>query len=196
MKFIVFLFIFISCAHNNVDIESYPSKTTISLIESNGQVKEIGQTPLSIDLDKLFQDERLIKLNFSKDGHKDQVVYLNKPQIKSRISISANLEKNNSASEIISNEKMQELSSKVAEAQKYSFSKDYKRAEQILLNVIEEFPSVSVPYDLVANIYYLSNRSKKALYFYQKAKQLNPGNAQRDYIISKLKNQVRDIAGE
>lgn len=196
MKFIVFLFIFISCAHNKVDIESYPSKTTISLIESNGQVKEIGQTPLIIDLDKLFQDEKLIKLNFSKDGHKDQVVYLNKPQIKSRISISANLEKNNSASEIISNEKMQELSSKVAEAQKYSFKKNYRKAEKILLDVIEDYPNISVPYDLIANIYYLSNESEKALYFYKKAKNLNPGNAQRDYIITKLKNLTRDIAGE
>lgn len=196
MKLIVFLLIFIGCAHNKVDIESYPSKTTISLVESSGQVKEIGQTPLRIDLDKLFKGEKLVQLNFSKIGHKDRVVFLSKPQINSNISISANLEKNNSASEIISNEKLQELSSKIADAQKYSFKKDYKKAEKILLDIIESYPSVSVPYDLIGNIYYLSNESEKALYFYRQAKLLNPGNAQRDYIISKLIKLTRDIAGE
>ncbi len=61
-----------------------------------------------------------------------------------------------------------------------------------MLGLIDEYPEVSVPYDLLANIYYLSNNTSKALFFYEKAKGLSPSNSQREYLINKLK---REIAG-
>jgi tetratricopeptide (TPR) repeat protein len=185
--YLVLIFVLISCGHGQLEFQSFPEKVDVSVVEKDGQIKKLGQTPLDIDMENVFFSDGAVKLVFTKIGYRDETVYLTKPALKSRVKISTKMQEANSAKEIISNQKLEKLSNKIAEAQRYSFSKNYKRAESILLNVIEDFPDVSVPYDLLANIYYLSNNTNKALHFYEKAKGIAPGNPQRDYLINKLK---------
>ncbi len=190
--YLVALFLLASCGHGKLEFQSSPGKVDVSVVESDGQIKKLGETPLKMDMDNILFGNGVVQLLFTKAGYRDEVVYLSKPALRSNIKISTNMKEASSAKEIISNQKLEKLSYKVAEAQKYSYSKNYKRAEGILLGLIDEYPEVSVPYDLLANIYYLSNNTSKALFFYEKAKGLSPSNSQREYLINKLK---REIAG-
>jgi len=190
--FLLLVLVLSSCGHGKLEFESFPGKVQVSVVRNDGQIKSLGETPLDIDMNKIFFNDGAVKLLFTKSGYRDEVVYLTKPALRSNIKISTNMKEADSAKEIISNQKLEKLSNKIAEAQKYSYSKNYQRAEGILLNLIDEYPEVSVPYDLLANIYYLSNNTSKALYFYEKAKVLSPSNTQREYLINKLK---REIAG-
>lgn len=198
MQMILLLSIFIltGCSHGSIDFQSFPNKVSVSVVESDGQIKKLGQTPLKVNSDNIFFNNGAVKLMFTKEGYRDEVVYITKPALKSDIKISTNMQEANSAKEIISNQKLEKISNKVAEAQKYSFAKNYQRAENILLNIIDEYPDISVPYDLLANIYYLSNDMNKALYYYEKAKNIAPGNTKRDYIINKLKRRTRGNSGD
>lgn len=191
--FLLFLLLTVSCGHGKLEFQSFPEKVAVSVVEGDGQIKRLGTTPLEVDLNKIFFNDGAVKVRFTKEGFRDEVVVLSKPAIRSNVKISTNMKEASSAKEIISNQKLEKISNKIAEAQKYSFNKQYKRAEVLLLDLIEEYPEVSVPYDLLANIYYLSNNTSKALFFYEKAKVLSPSNAQRDYLINKLK---REVAGK
>lgn len=194
MQFYITILIFlISCGHGKIDIQSYPDKAEISIVEADGQINDLGQTPVSINMDEIFFSNGAVRLMFSKSGFKDEIVYLTKPSLQTSVKISAKLKESSSAKEIISNEKLEKISSKVAEAQRHSFSKNYSKAEQILLNMIDEYPDISVPYDLLANIYYITNATNKALYYYQKAKVISPRNAKRDFIINKLKRNSNNM---
>ncbi len=186
VHFLLFL-LFVGCGHGKLEFQSFPEKADVSFVERDGQVKKLGQTPLDLKMEDDFFRDGAVKLIFSKVGYRDEVVYLTKPALQSNVKISTKMQEAGSAKEIISNQRLEELSNKIAEAQRFSFGKNYKRAETILIKVIDDFPDVSVPYDLLANIYYLSNQTNKALYFYEKAKGIAPGNPQRDYLINKLK---------
>ncbi len=187
LNIILALFLITSCGHGKLDFQSYPAKVDVSVVESDGQITKLGATPLSVGMDSVFFKDGAVKLIFSKTGYRQEIVYITKPALRSSVKLTTRMEEANSAKEIISNQKLERLSSKIAEAQKYSFNKNYKRSEEILLKLVDNYPDVSVPYDLLANIYYLSNDTNKALYFYEKAKGISPGNSQRDYLINKLK---------
>jgi tetratricopeptide (TPR) repeat protein len=194
--YLLSLFFLISCGHGKIDFQSYPDKAEISVIEKDGQIKNLGKTPVSINMDEIFFSNGAVKLMLSKSGYRDEIVYLTKPSIQTSVKISAKLKEASSAKEIISNEKLEKVSNRVAEAQRYSFSKNYRKAEEILLDMIDEYPDISVPYDLLANIYYLTNDTNKALYYYQKAKVIAPRNAKRDLIINKLKRSSNANIGD
>lgn len=191
--YLFLLFILVSCGHGKLEFQSFPEKVDVSVVAGDGQIKKLGQTPLKVDMNNGFFNDGAVKLMFTKSGYRDEVVYISKPALRADIKISTKMQEANSAKEIISIQKLERLSNKIAEAQRYSFGKKYKRAESILINLIDDYPEVSVPYDLLANIYYLSNNTSKALYFYEKAKGIKPGNPQRDYLINKLKGEIKGL---
>jgi tetratricopeptide (TPR) repeat protein len=191
--YLFLIFILVSCGHSKVEFQSFPDRVDVSVVEGDGQIKKLGLTPLDIDMKKIFFNDGAVKLMFTKSGYRDEIVYLTKPAIRSDVRISTKMQEANSAKEIISTQRLEKLSNKIAEAQRYSYSKNYKKAETILLELIDDFPELSVPYDLLANIYYLSNNTNKALFFYEKAKMITPGNQQRDYLINKLKRDARNL---
>lgn len=186
------IFLLISCGHSKIEFQSFPAQAEVSVIADDGQMKKLGQTPIDIETEKIFFNSGAAKLLIAKNGYRNEVIYLSKPALNASVKISTNMQEANTAAEIISNQKLEKLSSKIAQAQKYSFNKNYEKAEDVLLNLIREYPEVSVPYDLIANIYYLSNEAQKALFYYRKASEIAPGNSQRDYLINKLTKRNGD----
>jgi tetratricopeptide (TPR) repeat protein len=191
MKYIllIFCFLLVACGHGKLEFQTFPNQVDVSVVEADGQIKKLGSTPVTVSQSDINFSKGLVKLHFNKPGFREEVIYLTKPSLQSDIKISANLQEASSAKEIISNQRLEKLSNKIAEAQKFTHSKNYKRAETVLLQLIEEYADISVPYDLLANIYYLSGNSNKALYYYEKASGLAPGNSQREFVIRKIKNE-------
>lgn len=176
-----------SCGHTQLEFQSYPQDVNVSVVDSKGQIKKLGVTPLEYNAADLFKNESMVKIVFSKLGHKDEVIYLNKPQVPSKVVVAASMNDLDNATELLSSEKLERVSSRIAEAQKHSYNKNFSKAKQILTELIDDYPEISVPYDLMGNIHFLTNEYNTALYFYQKAKELSPRNNRRDQLINKLK---------
>ena len=171
ISYLVFFIFLISCGHGTLEFQSYPNKAEVSISDSDGEIRRLGETPINLDTDRVFLNrENAVKVIFTKKGHKDEVVYLTKPAVKSEVKISARLQEINNAKEVLSNQKIEKISSLIAQAQQYSFAKNFNKAESVLLSMVEEYPGISVPYDLLANIYYLTNNKNKALHYYEIAK--------------------------
>ncbi len=200
MNKLTLLFIFIilyGCGTGKLVFQSEPAAVNISVVESNGQIRKLGKTPIAANPRNIFFQDGVAKIIFSKEGYRDEVVYLPKPSVGSNLKISTQMHKTSSnANEIISNQTLEKFSSKLAEAQKFSFSKNYVRAKEILRSLINEYPNVSVPYDLLANVYYLSNDTGRALQYYEKANEINPGNSRRNYLLIKLRREKSQGNGQ
>lgn len=180
------------CAEKFVEINSYPEKAMVSVIENNGQVRMIGETPLKLETSDVFLSGNVSELTFSKDGFEDQKIYISKSDIPTQIKVSQKLHKKEetSSKDYLNNEKLQKLVSRVAEAQRYSFNKQYPRAQDLLEDVLKDYPDLGVGHDLLANIYYLTNQKTKALFHYSKAKAYSDPNSKRDAMIQSLEIEV------
>lgn len=82
------------------------------------------------------------------------------------------------------------VASKIAEAQRNSFNKNYIKAELLLKQILEDYPELGVGHDLLANIYYLTNSKSKALFHYRKAKQFSDDSLKRDQMIKILEREI------
>lgn len=188
--FLNFLGLFIiACSTGKVKVDSFPLKAQVSLVNENGQITSLGETPLEISAAKAYKNQEFIKVLISKNGFEAKEVYISKPLLASTQSLSANLKPVQETKKLFQDARLEEVSLKIAEAQKLGFLKEYKKAEDILLDLVDEFPELSVPNDLLANIYYLTHKKDKALYYYKRADELSPGNSKRSRIIYKLNGQ-------
>jgi tetratricopeptide (TPR) repeat protein len=78
----------------------------------------------------------------------------------------------------------------IAKAQSLTAKKNYERAEAVLLELQEDYPSLSVVYDLLGNVYYLQKNLGKALMAYEKSHELWPNNLETERMIRKLERSV------
>lgn len=179
-----------SCGTQDMTITTSPDGVDVKVIGQDGGVRNVGKTPLNLNTNKFFQGEDMIKVYLSKPSHQTKILYLNKPSLYSNMKVSAQLDEKNQARDILSQEKIEYISKQIAEAQRHSFSKNFSRAKNILEELIEQYPGISVSYDLIANIYYLNNDLSKALFFYEKANEIAPGNNKRSLLIQKLKARL------
>ena len=88
------------------------------------------------------------------------------------------------------------MASAIARANGLIQSKQYGEAETVMLNFIEQYPSVSVGFDYLGNLNYLQKKYAKALKYYKRAISLNPQNAERKIIVERIQSLVKSQTGE
>ena len=189
-KQLFYSILLVSCGHGKLQVKSIPAEGEVSFVSSSGKIDVIGNTPVSIDLQERHFSEDIAKVRVSKKGFKDQVIYITKPQTRTDISISSKLEKVSNAEELLNSKRLEELSVKIAEAQRYSYNKNYREAEKVLLDLVSDYPDLSVPHDLLGNIYFLTTKNRKALYHYEQANEISPGNIKRGRLIRNLQRDI------
>lgn len=184
---LIILFLFISCSHNRTSFESYPTKSEVSVIEKDGSIKSLGQTPLVIDNDKLFHNE-MVHIVFSHKEYEDKNFVLVRPEGNMRMNVSAKLKKEYKEDTNFMAQ-IDKVSSEVAKIQNNINIKNYENAKLMAKRLITTYPELSVAYDLLANIHFLQNNKKRALYYYRKADELSPNNFKRKKIMRKISGE-------
>jgi len=175
----------VSCGHNKTKFESYPTKAQVSLLEKDGNIIDLGSTPLSISNDDLFKGE-LAQVIFTRQGYKDEKLTLSRPENNTRMNISAKLDRETSADGELFNQRLEKITSQIALIQNHIKNRNFDMAQNIIQKIISDYPDLSVPYDLMGNIYYLQNNRLKALQSYKKADARNPSNTKRKRIMRKI----------
>lgn len=188
-----FLIILASCGTTSVRVLSVPEDAQVSVIDSNGTATIIGKTPFTASEADVYKgSSRYSQIRISKDNYQPQEVVLMKSPNGSESTINVQLKRDESNQNIGEQVAQQEkVASAIARANALIASKQFAEAENIVLAFVENYPSVSVGYDYLGNIYYLQKKYQKALKFYNKALNLNPQNADRRAVVEKLQNLVK-----
>ncbi len=180
-----------SCASEVLRISSFPEKATVSIQEKSGQIVDLGVTPLELKPTDVFHSGNLANITLSKEGYKTENLYLSKNDIPTEMSISYKLKREEvQNASVLNSQVIQGVASKIAEAQRNSFNKNFVKAEVLLKQILEDFPELGVGHDLLANIYFLTNSKSKALFHYKKAREFSDSSVQRNQMINKLEREL------
>lgn len=177
---------------------STPSEADVIIIDNSGIGTSIGKTPLTVNESDVYKGaNRYSQIKIKKDGHNEQEIVLMKSTFGSDTTINVQLKKDESNSNLGEQTSNQEkVASSIARANGLIQAKQYVEAETVMLNFIEQYPSVSVGYDYLGNINYLQKKYAKALKYYNRAVAINPSNAERKVIVERIQNLVKSQSGE
>ena len=189
--FVLILLLLSSCAGEKVKVTTFPDKATVSIQEKNGQIIDLGVTPIELNSSDVFQSQNMAQVILSKDGYLSERLYLSRSDIPTEVSVSQKLKREDVSDQAALNSRiLHSVASKIAEAQRNSFNKNYIKAELLLKQILEDYPELGVGHDLLANIYYLTNSKSKALFHYRKAKQFSDDSVKRDQMIKILEREI------
>ncbi|MBC99081.1 MAG: hypothetical protein CME63_15175 [Halobacteriovoraceae bacterium] len=189
--FVLILLLLSSCAGEKVKVTTFPDKATVSIQEKNGQIVDLGVTPIELNSSDVFQSQNMAQVILSKDGYLSERLYLSRSDIPTEVSVSQKLKREDVSDQAALNSRiLHSVASKIAEAQRNSFNKNYIKAELLLKQILEDYPELGVGHDLLANIYYLTNSKSKALFHYRKAKQFSDDSVKRDQMIKILEREI------
>jgi tetratricopeptide (TPR) repeat protein len=186
---LLFLSFLIACSSaHKIKISSPQGVVQVSLRDSSGQRKDLGSTPLELPATEVFNsNSRISTLFITKDGFTTQRLVLLKDNEKSETEISASLEALEKRDFAELQVRSERLAQGVAKGMNLASKKRWEEAQEVLLGLISEFPSVSVPYDLMGNIHYVKREYTEALRFYEKSYALNPSSPETKQMIERLK---------
>lgn len=189
--FVLILLLLSSCAGEKVKVTTFPDKATVSIQEKNGQIVDLGVTPIELNSSDVFQSQNMAQVILSKEGYLSERLYLSRSDIPTEVSVSQKLKREDVSDQAALNSRiLHSVASKIAEAQRNSFNKNYIKAELLLKQILEDYPELGVGHDLLANIYYLTNSKSKALFHYRKAKQFSDDSLKRDQMIKILEREI------
>lgn len=189
--FVLILLLLSSCAGEKVKVTTFPDKATVSIQEKNGQIVDLGVTPIELNSSDVFQSQNMAQVILSKEGYLSERLYLSRSDIPTEVSVSQKLKREDVSDQAALNSRiLHSVASKIAEAQRNSFNKNYIKAELLLKQILEDYPELGVGHDLLANIYYLTNSKSKALFHYRKAKQFSDDSVKRDQMIKILERDL------
>lgn len=191
--FVVYLFLVIftfSCSSTGkLSVKTNPGTATIKLADDSGEIRELGNTPISANFNEVFANSKNIKVIIEKKNFESEKIIISRPQIATDFNISVDLKRDSSAETHAQTlENLEKVARGVAEAIKKIQQKRFKDAENQLLRFIDNYPSVSVGYDLLGNVYYMLGDKVAARAQYLKAESISPNNFERKRLIQQLEN--------
>ena len=193
MKFLIFpLLIITACSTNQkVSLQSYPPSASVSLETSTGEKKALGETPLNLNGQELFDGKNMAFLEVSKEGFEKQKIFLTRNSSTENFDVSVKLTP--TATDLKAEkgkDRQEQLAKSLARISGLISKKKYDEAERLLFDLARDFPHISVTYDLLGNIYYLRGSYRKALEHYKRALSLNPENSETRNMIDKLEKEI------
>lgn len=171
-----------SCStRSTINIRSLPQGATVSVIETDGTIKEIGKTPLDTN-------EQYVSLQVDKEGYEPYRIFLGGIKTSGQeftVKLASKAEDLKVGD--IKN-RHEKLAKGIARAHSLITRKKFTEAEALLINLTNDYPHVSVGYDLLGNISYLQKDLRRAVGFYEKSLQINPENLETKQVVDRIKS--------
>ncbi|MBT7608363.1 MAG: hypothetical protein HN576_01315 [Bacteriovoracaceae bacterium] len=184
---IINLLIFGCSTTGSLSVKSNPSQAVVKLSGDDGEIRELGKTPLALNFSEVFVNSKNVKLIIEKTNYETEKIVISKPPIKTDYNISISMIRDSTTdSQIETQKKLEKLATKIAEALMKIQKKKFRDAESLLMRLVDEFPNISVVYDLLGNVYYMMGDRVAAKAQYLKADSINPNNFERKQVIQRL----------
>jgi TolA-binding protein len=184
---VVSFLIFGCSSAGSLSVKSNPSQAVVKLSGDDGEIRELGKTPLALNFSEVFVNSKNVKLIIEKRNFETEKIIISKPPIKTNYNISVSLIRDSTTDSQIENQKrLEKVATKVAEALMKIQKKKLREAESLLMRLVDEFPNISVVFDLLGNVYYMMGDKVAAKAQYLKADSINPNNFERKKVIQRL----------
>ena len=171
-----------SCASGpSLKIKSVPEGATVSAVESDGSTRSLGKTPMETS-------EGMQSLVIEKEGYESSRIFVGRIQSQHyeySVKLTAKAE-DPKVTDIKS--RHERLAKSIAKANNLINNKKYVEADLLLVNLTNDYPYVSVGYDLLGNISYLQKDFRRAIGYYQKSLELNPENIETKQVLDRLRS--------
>lgn len=183
------LFLVASCASPSlVGMKSYPENSQVYVKTKEGEVKEIGKTPFSLSRSEIFSyGSGISALEFRKDGYETEKIVLADNGRTDSYDVSVKLSEKRKETKEDNNKALEILAKGLAKSLHLTMKKDYEKAQIVLENLIQNYPSVSVCHDLLGNVFFLKHENNLALQSYEKSLLINPDNIETKQMVQRLK---------
>ena len=190
---LILLMVLMSCASSSrVKITSSPDKAEVKVTTNDGETKSLGTTPLEIDGKEIYANaSRMSMVHVSKEGFETQNIFIAQDTNQENYNINVKLKtRSEDAKGLEIKARQEKLAKNIAVSNNLINKKRYEEAARVLITITQDFPYVSVSYDLLGNISYLQRDFRAALNYYEKSYQINPENAETKMMIDKLKTMT------
>jgi tetratricopeptide (TPR) repeat protein len=171
-----------SCASEPlIKLKSVPDGANVSAVDSDGSTRMIGKTPLETS-------ESMRGLVIEKEGFESSHIFVgrvNREHYEYTVQLTPKAE-DPKITDVKS--RHERLAKSIAKAHNLINNKRYGEADSLLVNLTNDYPYVSVGYDLLGNISYLQKDFKRAIGFYKKSLQLNPENIETKQVLDRLRS--------
>lgn len=165
----------------SITIKSMPEGATISAIESDGSLRLLGKSPLKTS-------ESMQSIIIEKEGYESSRIFVGYLQSQ-HYEYSAKLVAKTEDPKVTDIKSRHErLAKNIAKANNLINNKRYSEADALLVNLTNDYPYVSVGYDLLGNISYLQKDFRRAIGYYQKSLELNPENVETKQVLDRLRS--------
>ena len=189
------LLLLISCSSTTtmVKIQSSPEGALVSSRGTDGASRSLGKTPLQVESSELSSSGgRVTSLIVSKEGYQDQHILLGRDRAKENYDINIKLQGQTEDPKVMDAKSRQEkLAKNMVQAHNMISNKRYEEARSLLISVIQEYPHISVGYDLMGTLSYLQKDLKSSLNYYERSLQINPENVETKQMIDRLKGMLQ-----
>ncbi len=188
------LMLLASCTSStSIKITSSPEGANVSARGSDGATRVIGKTPLKIESSELSQSEgRITSLSVSKEGYQEQLILLGRDRGKENYDINIRLQGQIEDPKILDAKSRQEkLAKSMVQAHNLITGKRYDEARSLLTTIVQDYPHISVGYDLLGTLSYLQKDLKSALSYYERSLQINPENFETKQMVDRLKGMLQ-----
>lgn len=182
---VLFLVFFLqSCSSNpSIKLKSYPDGAKVSAVQDDGSTQVIGVTPLE-------SSGSMQSLIIEKEGFESARIFVGRLQTQHyeymvKLTPRAEDPKMNDLKS-----RYEKLAKSVAKANHLINQKRYSEAESLLTNLTNDYPNVSVGYDLLGNISYLQKDFRRAINHYQRSLELNPENSETKQVLDRLRSMI------
>lgn len=168
---------------SSIKLKSVPDGATVSAIETDGSSRALGKTPLETS-------ESMQSLLIEKEGFEASRIFVGRLETQN-YEYSVKLTPKAEDPKITNiKSRYERLAKNIAKANNLISNKRYSEADAMLLNLINDYPYVSVGYDLLGNISYLQKDFKRAIGYYQKSLELNPENVETKQVLDRLRSML------
>jgi tetratricopeptide (TPR) repeat protein len=190
-----------TCAGSRLTVESVGGQAEVYVVSSSGAERSLGQTPLNVELDSLFEAGQPAAHVEVRKGTKRHSVLVPKSRIsaEAKISVGFPAEEEEIATPLKEEAKPLEcpqqinctqLARGIAEAQDLIMQKKYDLAEAKLVYLSGQYSLVSVILDLLGNVYFLKKDLQSALDSYQRSLNLEPENTETQRVVMRIKGML------
>lgn len=179
---LVFMLFFQACASSSsIKLKSVPDGANVSVIESDGSSRAIGKTPLETS-------ESMQSILIEKEGFESSRIFVGRLESQN-YEYSVKLTPKAEDPKVTDiKTRYERLAKNIAKANNLINNKKYAEADSILVNLTNDYPYVSVGFDLLGNISYLQKDFKRAIGYYQKSLELNPENVETKQVLDRLRS--------
>ncbi len=192
-KFLILTLLFLTgCSSLSLKVNSTPPEADVVLHTQNGSQK-LGVTPLQLTEDQLRALPEGFMIEVSKTDFAQQKVMIEKRALSTTGEITVKLQSLAKAEAKLNDPDVkaaiESIARQVASIQSSLLKKEYIQAEVLTRNLVNNYPSFSVGWNLLGNNFYLQGKYSESVSAYQRALSLEPDNVETRTILEKINRQ-------